>query len=49
VGKHLSDTFRTKRCLKQDDLLSLFFNFAKEYATRRVQANQEGMKLNGTH
>jgi hypothetical protein len=26
-----------------------FFNFAVDYAIRRVQVNQDGMKLNGTH
>ena len=27
----------------------MLFNFALEYAIRRVQVNQDGVKLNGTH
>jgi len=29
--------------------MSLLFNFALEYAIKRVQVNQAGWKLNGTH
>jgi len=34
---------------KGDALLPVLFNFALEYAIRRVQVNQDDMKLNGTH
>jgi len=50
AGKHLSDVFPIRNGLKQGDVLTpLLFNFALEYAISRVQVNQDGMKLNGTH
>jgi len=50
VGKHLLDMFPMRNDLKQGDAHSpLHFNCALEYALRRVQVNQDGLKLNGTH
>ena len=40
AGKHLSDMFLIKNCLKQGDALSpVLFNCALVYAIRRVQIN----------
>ena len=55
--KPIAESRQTKICihvsckngLKQGVLLPLLFNFALECATRRVQADQEGLKLIGTH
>jgi len=50
VGKNLSNMFPIGNGLKQGDALSpLLFNLALEYTIRRVQVNQDGLKLNGIH
>jgi hypothetical protein len=50
IGKYLREKFPIQIGLKQGHALSpLLLNFALEYAIKRVQEEQKGLKLNGTH
>ena len=46
----MSEMFPIRNGLKEGDaLLPLLFNFDLEYAIKKVQVNQDVLKLNGTH
>ena len=50
IGNYLSSSFPIENSLKQGYALSpLLFNFALEYAIRKVQESNLGVDMNGTH
>jgi hypothetical protein len=50
ISKHSPESFLIQNGLKQGYALSpLLFNFSLKHTIRKVQENQVGLKLNGTH
>jgi hypothetical protein len=49
ISKYLFDGFIIHSVKQGDALSPLLFNFTLEYPITKVQDNQVGLKLNGTH
>ena len=50
MGINVYDRFPIGNGLKQGDALTpMLFNFALKYSIRRVQVNEDGLKLHVTH
>jgi Reverse transcriptase (RNA-dependent DNA polymerase). len=49
IGNYLSSSFPVENSLKQGDALLPLFNFALDYAIRKMQETNLGLDMNGTH